>query len=242
MKKLFLFSLSGLAVGVVAAQTTAKPKPTVKNPTTVATAKPVLKSITDSVGYALGVNIGSSLKMQEMTAINADMISKGISDILKNKTTLLDENTAFSILTSYSQKIQEQKSKSTIAAGEEFLRKNKERPGVKTTASGLQYEVITEGTGPHPTAADTFVVHYRGTLIDGTKFDASYDRNEPLTYPMTRVIPGWTEGLQLMSVGSKYKFYIPYNLGYGLQGNPPAIPGGSALIFDLELLDIKKAN
>ncbi|HLG41431.1 MAG TPA: FKBP-type peptidyl-prolyl cis-trans isomerase, partial [Chitinophagaceae bacterium] len=129
-----------------------------------------------------------------------------------------------------------------IDAGNAFLENNKKRPGVKVTASGLQYEVITEGTGIKPAKADTFVCHYRGTLIDGTEFDASYNRGQPLIYPVTAVIPGWTEGLQLMPAGSKYKFYIPYKLGYGVFGSPPAIPGGAALIFEVELLDVKKSN
>jgi FKBP-type peptidyl-prolyl cis-trans isomerase FklB len=135
--------------------------------------------------------------------------------------------------------IEEEKVKPTIDAGNAFLAENKKRPGVKTTASGLQYEVITEGTGIKPTAQDTFVCHYRGTLIDGTEFDASANRGQPLVLPVTSVIRGWTEGLQLMSVGSKYKFYIPYTLGYGPIDNG-AIPGGSALIFEVELLDVKR--
>ena len=132
-----------------------------------------------------------------------------------------------------------EKAKTEIEAGKKFLEQNKLRPGVKTTASGLQYEVITEGTGIKPTTVDTFVVHYRGTLLNGTEFDASYKRNQPLTYPMTQVIPGWTEGLQLMAVGSKYKLYIPYNLGYGVMGQGQ-IPGGATLVFELELLEVKK--
>ena len=137
--------------------------------------------------------------------------------------------------------MQESKSKPTIEAGKNFLSKNKARPEVKTTASGLQYEVITEGTGIKPTALDTFVCHYRGTLINGTEFDASYNRGQPLVYPVAGVIRGWTEGLQLMAVGSKYKFYIPYDLAYGTNDNGQ-IPGGSTLIFEVELLDVKKAK
>ena len=152
---------------------------------------------------------------------------------------MLDDEAASQCVNKLLNNMQETKSKPTIDAGKAFLAKNGARPEVKTTASGLQYEVITPGTGIKPTTVDTFVAHYRGTLIDGTEFDASYNRGQPLVYPMTGVIRGWTEGLQLMSVGSKYKFYIPYNLAYGTNDNG-AIPGGSTLIFELDLLDVKK--
>ena len=122
------------------------------------------------------------------------------------------------------------------------MKRNKLRPGVKTTATGLQYEVITEGTGPKPSATDSVTCHYRGVLIHETiPFDDSYSRGQPITFSLKSVIPGWTEGLQLMSVGSKYKLYVPHTLGYGLFDYGP-IPGGSTLVFDVELLDIKKAN
>lgn len=137
------------------------------------------------------------------------------------------------------QKVQAVSSKPNIEAGQKFLAQNKTKAGVKTTASGLQYEVITEGTGPKPTATETVEVNYMGTLLDGTEFDNSYKRGQPISFPLNRVIAGWTEGLQLMPVGSKFKFYIPYNLGYGLNGNG-AIPGGSTLVFEVELLSIKK--
>ena len=130
------------------------------------------------------------------------------------------------------------KAKPNITAGEKFLAQNKTKPGVKTTASGLQYEVIKEGTGVKPTAADTVVAHYSGKLLNGTEFDNSYKRGQPLTIPVSGVIKGWTEALQMMSVGSKYKLYIPYQLGYGLNDMGP-IPAGSVLIFEVELLDVK---
>ena len=136
-------------------------------------------------------------------------------------------------------KMQAEKSKPRIDSGTNFLAKNKTKPGVKTTASGLQYEVITEGTGEKPTAADSVTCHYKGTLLNGTVFDNSYDRGQPITFSLGGVIPGWTEGLQLMSVGSKYKFYIPYTLGYGAFDYGP-IPGGSLLIFEVELLNVIK--
>ena len=125
-----------------------------------------------------------------------------------------------------------------IEQGVKFLAENKERDGVITTESGLQYEVITAGNGPKPSSEDQVKTHYHGTLIDGTIFDSSVDRGEPATFGVTQVIPGWIEGLQLMSVGAKYRFYIPQELAYGMRGSGPKIPGGSVLIFDLELLEI----
>jgi FKBP-type peptidyl-prolyl cis-trans isomerase FkpA len=239
MKKLFFFALLLITINFVSAQSPTKSKTTTK---TIKPAAPeiTLKSLADSAGYALGVNIATSLKMQDMTKINTSLITKAINDVLNGKPTLIDDNSAFLILNSYSNKMQEEKNKSVISAGKLFLEKNKLRPEVKTTSSGLQYEIIKEGTGNKPIVADTFVCHYRGTLIDGTEFESSYRRNQPLIMGVSQVIPGWTEGLQLMGVGSKYKFYIPYNLAYGLHGNPPVIPGGAALIFEIELLDVKK--
>ena len=125
-----------------------------------------------------------------------------------------------------------------VESGEKFLAQNKSKPGVKTTASGLQYEVITEGKGKKPTAADTVEVNYKGTLIDGTEFDNSYKRGQSISFPLNGVIRGWTEALQLMPVGSKYKLYIPNQLGYGMNDTGP-IPGGSVLVFEVELLNIK---
>ena len=134
---------------------------------------------------------------------------------------------------------QEAKAKPNISAGQKFLATNKTKQGVRTTPSGLQYEVITEGTGIKPTASDTVVTHYRGTLIDGTEFDNSYNRGQPATFPVGGVIKGWTEALQLMPAGSKYKLYIPHNLAYGTNETGP-IPAGSVLIFEVELLEVKK--
>ncbi len=210
--------------------------------TVVIDTTPLLKSIDDSAGYALGVNIGSSLLFQNMTKINTDLIIKGINDVLNKDSVLIHENYAITVLNDYSNRIQQERSKQMIDSGRAFLERNKLRPEVITTASGLQYEVKREGNGPKPTANDVFVCHYRGKLLDGTEFDASYNRNEPLSYGVSQVIRGWTEGLQLMAVGSHYVFYIPYELGYGLHGSPPGIPGGAVLIFEVELLDVKKPN
>lgn len=235
MKKVFLLVLVSAATGMVwAQQGTNKPVPKTTQPQ-----QPVLKTLNDSASYAIGYSLASFYKTQGVKNLNTNLVTKAINDVLGNKQALCDDNTANSIVTSYLNKLQEEKSKTTIEAGREFLAKNKTKSGVKTTTSGLQYEVIAEGTGIKPTASDSVTVHYRGTLIDGTPFDNSYDRGEPITFPLNRVIKGWTEGLQLMSVGSKYKLYIPYTLAYGSHDQGP-IPGGSALIFEVELLDVKK--
>jgi len=229
----------------------AQPPKTVTKPVTKPVAKPVIKPVAtpvnilktniDSVSYVLGEIAAFNLVQQGLgdIKINNNVFLRAVTDILNKKKTLLDDVTANACLSNYMSKAQEEKSKPTIEAGQKFLAQNKLKAGVKTTSSGLQYEIITEGTGIKPTALDTFVCHYRGTLLDGTEFDASYNRNQPLTMGVSQVIRGWTEGLQLMPVGSKYKFYIPYEIGYGTieQGQ---IPGGAMLIFDVELLEVKK--
>ena len=238
MKKVSFLIMLCATTGVAFAQAPAKSKP-------VAKAKPVvqqpgLKTLNDSASYAIGISVASFYKQQGISSLNTALVSRAINDILSGKKALLDDQAANMCVTKLMNEIQGEKSKPAIEEGRAFLEKNKKRPEVKTTASGLQYEVITEGTGIKPTIQDTFVAHYRGTLINGTEFDASYNRGEPLVYPVSAVIRGWTEGLQLMPVGSKYKFYIPYDLAYGTNDQGPAIPGGSTLIFELELLDVKK--
>jgi FKBP-type peptidyl-prolyl cis-trans isomerase len=137
--------------------------------------------------------------------------------------------------------MREQQFKAVKEEGQKFLATNGKRAGVMTTASGLQYEVLTKGTGAkNPVATSKVTVHYTGTLIDGTKFDSSVDRGQPATFPLNGVIAGWTEGVQLMTTGSKFRFYIPYNLAYGERGSPPRIPGYACLIFDVELISIEE--
>ena len=239
MKKVSLLFLLSAIAGMAWGQPATKAKPVVK-------AKPVnqgagLKTINDSASYAIGVSVASFYKQQGITNINTALVSRAINDVLGGKKKLLDEEACNAVVTKLMNSVQATKSKPTIESGMAFLAKNKTRPEVKTTASGIQYEVITEGTGAKPLVVDSVTVNYKGTLIDGTEFDNSYTRGEPITFPLNRVIPGWTEGLQLMSVGSKYKLYIPYTLAYGSNDQGP-IPGGSALIFEVELLDVKKAK
>lgn len=203
--------------------------------------KAVFKNNMDSASYIVGYSIAVFYRNYDIQTLNADMLSKGFGDVLAKKPLALNMSTANEVITKLINQIYTDKAKTVIEEGTAFLAKNKLRPEVKTTASGLQYEILQEGSGAKPAAIDTFVAHYRGTLLDGTEFDASYNRGTPLTMPVGGVIRGWVEGLQLMSVGSKYKFYIPYELGYGLHGQGN-IPGGAMLIFEVELLDIKKAD
>ena len=208
-----------------------------------AVAKPVspLKNLTDSASYAVGLGVANFYKQHGFKGLNAAMVARAINDGLDGKKALMEEAACNNAITAFQTRLQSQKSKPKIAEGEAFLAKNKTKPGVKTTASGLQYEIITEGTGPKPTLADSVVCHYRGTYIDGTGFDNSYDRGAPIRFMLNGVIPGWTEGLQLMSAGSKYKLYVPYTLGYGPM-DYMSIPGGSTLIFEIELLEVKSGQ
>lgn len=236
-KSLLLLSVTLVIANAYAQQT----KPVQKTNPAIKTVTPVnpLKNLEDSASYAIGVSVANYYKQMGVSQLNTTLISKAIKDVLGNNNALLDDNTCNNLMNTYLNKLMAEKSKGNIEAGEKFLAENKKRPEVKVTESGLQYEVITEGAGIKPTAIDTFVCHYRGTFLNGTQFDASYDRGQPLVLPVTSVIKGWTEGLQLMSVGSKYKLYIPYQLGYG-PADYMSIPGGSLLIFEMELIDVKK--
>ena len=201
----------------------------------------LLKNHGDSISYVLGEISAFYLVQQGFgdIPINKEAFTQALADILGKKKTLIDDVTANNMLNTYMMTLQAQKAKKCIDEGTAFLAGNKTKPNVKVTASGLQYEVLKPGTGIKPTAVDTFVVHYRGTHLNGTEFDASYNRGQPLTMGMSNVIKGWTEGLQLMPIGSKFRFWIPYNLAYGMM-DQGAIPGGSTLVFEIELLDVKK--
>ena len=210
-----------------------------------------LKSEMDSVSYALGVNIGHDLAKNLETLpgdsnIDQDIFLAGLAAELKANETLIPADSAITILQKFFMAAQEKameeaKAKNT-QEGKEYMETNGKREGVFTTESGLQYEVITEGKGPKPTAEDIVKCHYHGTLIDGTVFDSSVERGEPAEFPLNAVIKGWTEGVQLMSVGSKYRFVIPGDLAYGeygMGGRGPIGPN-QTLIFEVELLDIVK--
>lgn len=192
----------------------------------------------DKVSYALGLNLGSSLLQSGITELSYETLAKGIQDVLEQNEPQISYQEAQDILNDFFQSLSEKTSKGNIEAGEKFLAENAKREGVVTLPSGLQYEIITKGDGPVPTADKTVKVHYHGTLIDGTVFDSSVRRGEPATFGVTQVISGWVEALQLMPVGSKWKLYLPYNLAYGSQGAGNAIAPYSTLIFEVELIDI----
>lgn len=236
MKKILFVALS-LAVLKADAQKS-KPVPVKKPVTATPAAAPALKNLTDSASYAMGISMATFYAQQGVQNINPALVSQAIRDVYAKKKLVISDAQCNDIIMKLMDGTQQEKLKPSIAASQKFLETNKKRAGVKTTASGLQYEVITEGTGPKPTATDEVTVNYVGMLMDGTEFDNSYKRGQPISFNLGGVIKGWTEGVQLMPVGSKYKFYIPYELGYGLHGTGP-IPGAATLIFEVELLSIK---
>lgn len=210
-------------------------------------AKVELKTFDDSLSYAIGMRLHDIYISDGLSKETDSLLVKAAFNDMVGGTAILTAEQEEQVIMQFFTKKQEEQQKEqakqyeeTKNAGETFLAENAKRPEVKTTESGLQYEVITEGKGNKPAATDVVKVHYKGTLIDGTVFDSSYDRGEPAEFPLNGVIKGWTEGLQLMSVGSKYKLYIPYQLGYGERGAGGTIQPYSALIFDVELLEIKK--
>jgi len=234
MKKIIASSTLIFAVSLIYAQTGAVKKPAVK--TTTPTIQ--LKTLEDSANYAMGLSIANFYRQQGVTKINSTLVTKAINDAMSGKPTMLNDAQTSTVLMTYLNKQQMTKSKPNIDACNNFLAVNKTKQGVVTTTSGLQYEVITQGSGPKPTLKDTVVCNYKGEFIDGGEFDNSYKRGAPAEFPLTNVIRGWTEVLQLMPVGSKYKVYVPYQLGYG-PSDYNGIPGGSLLVFEIELLNVK---
>jgi FKBP-type peptidyl-prolyl cis-trans isomerase FklB len=207
--------------------------------------KAKLKTRQDSVSYSIGADIGKNMKTQELN-LDLNVMLAGMKDAMGGKVQLTEEQSK-AVMMSFQQemmtKMQAKKAKegeANVAQGKKFLEENGKKAGVITTASGLQYKMITEGSGKTPTDSSTVKVHYKGTLIDGTKFDSSYDRGQPIEFLVKGVIPGWTEALKLMKAGSKAQLYIPSDLAYREQGAPPSIPPNATLIFDVELLEVVK--
>ena len=217
--------------------TPAKPKTPPKPVAKPATPPLALKTSMDSLSYAIGMLDGNFFKQQGLVQINSAALGRGFSDVLKGPTILTPEQ-ADMVIRGQLQQLSRRKIQPNIEACNGFLAENAKKPGVKTTPSCLHYLVIREGSGPSPADTSTVKVHYVGYLLDGTKFDSSRDRGEPATFPLNGVIRGWTEGVQLMKPGALYRFWIPYSLGYGEQGAGDKIPGGSLLIFEVELLEI----
>ena len=200
----------------------------------------------DKLSYALGIGIGSQLAGMGAKELNIDDFAQAIKDVISGSELKVDNAEAQKLVQNF---FQEQEAKQQAAAaeagkaaktaGETFLAENGKKDGVVTLPSGLQYQVLKEGNGKKPSATDQVVCHYEGTLIDGTVFDSSYKRNQPATFGLNQVIAGWTEGVQLMQEGAKYRFFIPYNLAYGERGAGAQIPPFTALVFDVELIEVK---
>jgi FKBP-type peptidyl-prolyl cis-trans isomerase FklB len=204
-----------------------------------------LKTQKDSVSYSIGVNIGRNFKQQSVD-VNVDILARGLKDVLSGGKTALTDEQVQATLAVYQQQMMAKQEERTKAfaeknqkAGDAFLAANKIKEGVVTLASGLQYKVLTMGTGKKPKATDTVTVNYRGTFVDGTEFDNSFTRHEPATFAVNGVIPGWTEALQLMPVGSRWMVFIPSNLAYGERGAGQVIAPNSTLVFEVELISIK---
>ncbi len=241
-------SLTVLAVGCKPAQKAAD-KPASTDNTASAKAIPGLPTEKDQVSYMIGMAMAKQLEATK-DDIDVDVIAKAIKTSLAGQKLLLTDEQASQIAQDFAQKMQAKQiakmmadARTNLADGEAFLAKNAKVAGVQTTPSGLQYQVVTEGKGPKPKPTDVVRVNYKGTLLDGKTFDSSYDRGEPATFPLDQVVPGWQEGIALMPVGSKYKFWIPAKLGYGDKGTPGGpIPPNATLVFEVELLDIVKQD
>lgn len=193
----------------------------------------------EKLSYALGMVIGHNLKGMGVKNLSQDDFGKAMNDVLTNQTTSLTDQEAQKIVGDFLQKQQEEATREIREEGERFLAENAKKKGVVVLPSGLQYTVLTEGTGAQPKATDRVKCHYEGTLTNGQVFDSSYRRGEPAVFPLDGVIAGWTEGVQLMKEGAKYRFFIPYNLAYGERGAGQAIPPYAALVFDVELISIE---
>jgi FKBP-type peptidyl-prolyl cis-trans isomerase FklB len=232
-----------------AAKTQAAPAKTRRAvPAAKAPAPLALTTQKDKFSYALGMNLGASFKKQSVP-VDPNILARGLKDALAGGKTQLTEDQARAAIMQVQTEVRKKQQEEMQAAGEAskkegaaFLADNKSKDGVVTLPSGLQYKILTQGTGPKPTASDTVVCNYRGTLINGTEFDSSYKRGEPTTFPVSGVIKGWTEALQLMPVGSKWQLFIPSDLAYGERSPAPEIGPDSTLIFEVELLSIQNKS
>ncbi len=258
MKKIFLpFLAVTITVTTMAQTKKAQPaKATSSKPAATSAASTTsLKTLRDSTSYSLGVNIARNLKAQNLDKIDAMLLYKGLSDVLLNKKVALDDANASKCVNSYYQQMNPDKGKANSndanknnaeiakikAAGQKFLAENAKKEGVVVMPEGWQYQVLkASDSKEHPTATSTVKCHYHGTLTDGTVFDSSVDRGEPISFPLNGVIRGWTLAVPMMTVGSKWKVFLPSDLAYGDNAAGPKIPGGSTLIFEIELIGIDK--
>ncbi|MCB9034141.1 MAG: FKBP-type peptidyl-prolyl cis-trans isomerase [Chitinophagales bacterium] len=233
-RTLLFFTIIALAVASFAEQK--------ENKKQVQPSKPQLNTLADTIGYLLGLQIGKDLSNNTVDKPSADGIALGMKHAYGKAQPLIKEDTAQVILQNYftaQQALKAAEKNKEVAA---YFADNLKKPGVKSTASGIQYEVLKQGTGAKPKATDVVEVHYVGTLLDGTEFDSSIKRGQTAKFPLNQVIKGWTEGVQLMNVGSKYKFLLPSNLAYGEYGSPPVIGPNEPLIFEVELISIEPSN
>lgn len=237
-KKLSFILIAIIATTTCMAQV--KKKAPVKKET-VSVSQPLeIKSQSDSLNYAFGASIAQDLKKQGITAVNYSLMNKAMMDVFQDKKTSLTAEQCQKVIYTCMSDMNKKKYEGAILEGNKFLEENKKKDSVIVLPSGLQYKVLKAADGAKPKATDEVTVHYKGTLLNGKQFDSSYDRGEPISFALNRVIPGWTEGVQQMPVGSKYRFFIPYQLGYGANGAGKDIPPYSVLIFDVELIKIGK--
>jgi FKBP-type peptidyl-prolyl cis-trans isomerase len=219
------------AAATISTYSTAQTKPA---------AAPIFKTQLDSASYAFGASIANDLKNRGVSNLNYTLVSKAMSDVFSGGNVIFSPEKSQEVIYGLLNALEKKKFEGSIAEAAKFLNENKSKPGIISLPSGLQYEVLSAGTGAKPVSTDEVTVHYKGTLTNGMQFDSSYDRGEPTSFVLNQVIPGWTEGLQQMSVGSKYRFFIPYALAYGERGAGKDIPPYSTLIFEVELLKIGK--
>ena len=198
----------------------------------------ILETEMEKVSYSLGVNVAKSVKNQGLESIDSEAIAQAFTDVFEGNELKISEQESNVILQEYFGKLAQKAQSANVEAGQKFLAENGKRDGVVTTATGLQYEVLAEGSGDSPKETEQVTVHYHGTLIDGTVFDSSVERGQPATFPVNGVIPGWVEALQLMKPGAKYKLFIPSNLAYGERGAGGSIGPNATLIFEVELISI----
>ncbi len=220
-----------LAAATISTYSTAQTKPA---------AAPIFKTQLDSASYAFGASIANDLKQRGVSNLNYTLVSKAMSDVFSGGNVIFSPEKSQEVIYGLLNALEKKKFEGAIAEADKFLSENKKKAGIITLPSGLQYEVLAPGTGAKPVATDEVTVHYKGTLTNGMQFDSSYDRGEPTSFTLNQVIPGWTEGLQQMPIGSKYRFYIPYALAYGERGAGKDIPPYSTLIFEVELIKIGK--
>jgi FKBP-type peptidyl-prolyl cis-trans isomerase len=244
MKKILIIVIALISVAYAQNKKDTSKKVLLTNKDKIVVKAPVVnvfKNSDDSLSYALGLEGALYYNQQGIKKLNSAMVKKAFDDVYNNKTPLIEKDKANMLIQRRLQEYMAAKSKAEKEAGKKFLEENKKRQGVITLPDGLQYEVIKQGTGEKPTDTSTVKAHYIGSLINGTEFDNSYKRGEPLEIPVGGVIKGWTEALKMMPVGSKWKLYIPSELGYGEQGaGNGVIPGGATLVFEVELIDIVK--